>query len=277
MNLVGILNITPDSFSDGGEYDSLEKIIIQVKKLIADGAAVIDIGAESTRPGAVPIDTSEEWSRLQGFLPEIISVCQAENILTSIDTRHALTAQKALKLGVDWINDVTGFNADMIDAIRESGCKLVVMHNLGVPVGKLIPADQDPVAVVMEWAENKISALLAAGINKDRIIFDPGIGFGKNAAQSLEIINRIGELKKLDVPIYTGHSRKSFIGLGKDASIAEKDAHTLEYSQEMVANGVGYLRVHNVGLHKHLTVYKTPINIIEKNNGIHAALAKTAR
>lgn len=238
---VGILNVTPDSFSDGGKYTTIESALLHAKKLIEDGASIIDIGAESTRPNAIPINNIEEWQRLESILPAVIRFCHANNVLVSLDTRHAESAKKAIALGIDWINDVCGFDdIAMITAAKDSNCKLVVMHSLGVPSdkNKILSLDVDVIEYLSHWAENKIAQLAAAGILKERLILDPGVGFGKNAKQSWQIINRIDELQKFGVPIFIGHSRKSFLGDG------DRDTATIEVSRALVAKGVDYLRVH---------------------------------
>jgi dihydropteroate synthase len=244
--LIGILNLTPDSFSDGGKYNAIETALNQTQKLIDDGASVIDIGAESTRPNATPINAAEEWLRLEKILPEIIRLCHQNKILSSLDTRHAASAKKAIALDIDWINDVSGFeSAAMIDAVKDSNVSLVFMHNLGVPAdkNKTLPADADVIETLLHWAKNKITQLTNAGIAQNRLIFDAGIGFGKNAEQSWQIINNIAKLKTLPVPILIGHSRKSFLG------DVDKDAATIKASITMAKQGVDYLRVHDVKGH----------------------------
>jgi dihydropteroate synthase len=247
--IVAIVNITPDSFSDGGLYLHADAALVAIKQAISNGADVIDIGAESTRPGAVPISHAEEWQRLLPVL-EQFAIYPIGGII-SIDTRHAETAKKALALGVHWITDVSGFeDAAMIDTVKDTDCKLVVMHSLGVPVDKniVLPEGIDPVQHIIDWAVKRFARLEAASIARSRLIFDPGIGFGKTPSQSQEILRRVGEFSVLGVPLYIGHSRKSFL-MNAD-TIAEKDAATLEISRGLVASGVDYIRVHNVGLHK---------------------------
>jgi dihydropteroate synthase len=250
--LIGILNLTPDSFSDGGKYNGAAAVA-HVRQLIADGAAVIDIGAESTRPGAAPLSHEEEWARLDGVLQEIIVICNSYNILTSLDTRHPESAKKAISLGIDWINDVDGFNnPKMIDAVKDSDVPLVVMHSLGVPADKdkTISEDVEPVSFVMEWARGKIAELAGQGIAPERLIFDPGIGFGKTAEQSWRLMENIQAFQVLGTKILVGHSRKSCLSvLSGGDSTPERDLKTIAVSITLAANGVDYLRVHDVASH----------------------------
>ncbi len=251
MELVAILNITPDSFSDGGKYNDEASILDQTGKFIKNGAAVIDVGAESTRPGAIILSPEQEWQRLESILPQVIKIAKDNNVKVSIDTRHAASAANAIELGIDWINDVSGImSADMIAAVKNSNVQLVMMHSLSVPSDKsiLMPENVDVVAEICAWATTQISALELAGIDRSRIIFDPGLGFGKTTAQSWQLIDRIDEFKSLGQKILVGHSRKSFLG----GDLADRDARTLEVSAKLTANGVDYLRVHDIESHRKL-------------------------
>ncbi|MEZ5691462.1 MAG: dihydropteroate synthase [Rickettsiales bacterium] len=247
--LVGIINVTPDSFSDGGSSYQAEDAVSNIKKLVADGADIIDIGAESTRPNAIPIPADEEWARLE----PVLSLISGVDIKVSVDTYHPQTAKSSLNIGVGWINDVSGLaNIEMVDVVKDSDCKLVVMHSLTVPANKNVTmeVDCDPVEVVLRWAERCFSDLEAQGIKKDRIIFDPGIGFGKTAKQSYQIIEGVSNFKELGVPILVGHSRKSFMGV--KAVDGDIDDETIKISKFLIENGVDYLRVHNVKRHKEI-------------------------
>ncbi|MFO0388395.1 MAG: dihydropteroate synthase [Alphaproteobacteria bacterium] len=250
--IIAIINVTPDSFSDGGEYFSPDSAIAAIKQALNDGADAIDIGAESTRPGATPISHAEEWRRLFPVLAQLKKYPLGGII--SVDTRHPETAKKALALGAHWINDVSGFEgASMVDAVKDTNCKLVMMHSLGVPVDKhvVLLEDIDVVQYIINWAAKRFSDLETSGIARSRFIFDPGIGFGKTPAQSREILQRVNEFSVLGVPLFIGHSRKSFLML-EASNNAEKDVATLEISRELVSEGVAYLRVHNVALHKNM-------------------------
>lgn len=245
IKLVGILNVTPDSFSDGGEYWRPNDALAAIERLVADGADVIDIGAESTRPGATPITHEEEWRRLAPVLTHLI---QYTGVEYSIDTCHPETARKALEHGVHWINDVSGLTHDMASAVRQSSCKLVVMHSLSVPADITIVMDAslDAISEVFSFAQMRLQELENYGIARDRLIFDPGIGFGKTPAQSWALVHGIEHFLTLGVPLMVGHSRKSFLG----GDLVERDAKTLEVSQTLVENGVKYLRVHDVASHR---------------------------
>lgn len=262
IKLVGILNVTPDSFSDGGAFVDAAAAIAHAEALIADGAGVLDVGAESTRPNAQALSAEEEWTRLAVVIPDVVARAHAAGVAVSVDTRHAAVAQAALALGVDWLNDVTGFaDAAMRAVAARSAARLVVMHSLSVPVDpkETLPEYLDPVAEVLAWGAARIAELEAAGIARERIIFDPGIGFGKTAAQSLEIIRRAGELKALGVPLLVGHSRKSCLTLmaGTEKPAAERDPETLVLSEYMCGVGVEFLRVHNVQMHREMIARTT--------------------
>jgi dihydropteroate synthase len=261
--LVGILNVTPDSFSDGGLCGDNAAIMQAARNLIKDGASIIDIGAESTRPGAVPLTFDEEWARLDVVLPQICNLAKENCVLTSIDTRHVKTARKAIECGIDWINDVSGAaDVEMLEILRGWQGRVVIMHNLGIPADKNITINHNvnPVDEVMGWLSARIELLEKSGINQERIIIDPGIGFGKTAQQSWQLIENITELQSLGAEILVGHSRKSFLsypfknfGIKKtfnsESEIQDKDEATLEVSLKLAESGVNYLRVHNVALH----------------------------
>ncbi len=243
--IAGILNVTPDSFSDGGEYFAPEMAVEQARRMLADGADIIDIGAESTRPGASSLTHDEEWERLQ---PVLEALC-GENIKISIDTRHPQTAEKSLKYGIEWINDVSGFdNPAMVEVAKNCDAKLVIMHNLGIPADpkNIIDDKLDVIDEVYHWAEDRIKSLSEQGISNNRIIFDPGIGFGKDAEQSLNLLKNISHFKKLGVEIMVGHSRKSFLTGFTDKPAAGRDFETAIISAYLAQQKVDFLRVHNV-------------------------------
>ncbi len=246
---VAVLNITPDSFSDGGRFETPEAALQRVTTLIEQGAGVIDIGAQSTRPNAQMIDAQTEWQRLEPLLADAIALCHARGVLASIDTIHPQNAAHAVALGVDWVNDVNGFaDADMVAAVKDSACKLVVMHSLSVPANSALhlPPECDVVKEVLAWFEVRASAM---GVDPARLIFDAGIGFGKTAQQSLQLVLRAADLKQAGVSLLIGHSRKSFLSLFTDAPSAQRDDITLAFSVMLLHAGVDYLRVHNVARH----------------------------
>lgn len=251
--LVAVLNITPDSFTDGGSFVDEQNAIEQTKLLIKQGADVIDIGAESTRPNATELNHDQEWQRLQNILPEIINLTKQHKTLSSIDTRHAQTAKKAIKLGIDIINDVNSLNdKQMISTIVNSNVDVVFMHSLTIPADKniLMPPNVDVVDELLRWAENKIKLLNKEGIVTNRLIFDPGIGFGKSAKQSMQIIQEIDRFNRLDCKIFVGHSRKSFLELINKTEASQRDIETVATSMFLINKKVDFLRVHNVDMHK---------------------------
>lgn len=255
---VAVVNLTPDSFSDGAQLQNVDAALEYCSKAIEAGASVIDVGAESTRPGSKELSSQEEWSRLECFLPEIIKhVKQVErDVLISVDTRNAATAEKAVSLGVDWINDVCGFSSeDMLSLAAAAETDLVVMHSLSIPpsAGKILHQGTDPLQQLLEWAENKIEHLESRGIDRQRIIIDPGIGFGKSPEQNLAILKNAFRLHQLSVRILIGHSRKSFLKLFTDAEAAERDPETAAISSCLAGQGIDYLRVHNVALNSKVT------------------------
>lgn len=247
VKLAAIVNLTPDSFSDGGKFAEAEEALAAIEGFIADGAAVIDIGAESTRPGATPVSPEEEWQRLEPVL-SLLHRVRKPGVAFSVDTRHGRTARRALAAGADWINDVTGFSShDMVQAVKDSDCTLVMMHSLGAPADKSVtlPEGIDVVEALLAWARARVALLEEQGIDKNCIVFDPGLGFGKTPAQSHAIVRGIAQFKALGLPVLVGHSRKSF--LGGDA--ANRDGATLAMSLILAGQGVDYLRVHDVRAH----------------------------
>lgn len=247
--LVAIVNVTPDSFSDGGANFSPLAALKAVEKHIEAGAGVVDIGAESTRPGAEMVSPDEEWNRLEPVVMHLAGAVQGR-AKVSIDTRHAQTAREALAYGVAWVNDVSGFgDPDMVEAVAGSDCKLVVMHSLTVPANPAVVLDEgrDAVAEVLEWGERRIAALWAQGIARERVIFDPGVGFGKTAEQSVALLKGIVAFRALGVKLFVGHSRKSFLSAWSGEK--DRDKATLEVSRYLIGQGVEYLRVHDVKAH----------------------------
>lgn len=250
-SLVGIINVTPDSFSDGGLHNSPDAALDQARRMVKEGASVIDIGAESTRPGAKTISPEEEWKRLG---PVLEKLRESElNAWISVDTRNPETAAKALLAGIDWLNDPSGLaNPKMLEEARKSAVNVVIMHNLGIPAdpNKVMPEKEDIIVSIVSWAAMKIDELTKQGIGMDRIIFDPGIGFGKTAEQSYTIIENIEAFKKLGVRLMVGHSRKSFLKAFTDEPAHERDEITAKFSSWLANLDVDYLRVHDIKTNK---------------------------
>lgn len=246
--LVGIVNITPDSFSDGGNYLKSDAAIKKITELVEEGAEIIDLGAESTGPKAKSIHPTEEWQRLEPVLTNIMQQ-KSGLIITpkiSLDTRNAYVAEKGLAMGIDWINDVTGLtDAKMRATVAHKPCDIVFMHHLGIPVSvtKLIPLNEDPVAHVYQWAEKR---MLELDIPPERLIFDVGIGYGKTKEQSLLLIKNMAVFKKLGVRLFVGHSRKSFLSYFTHEPASLRDIETTAMSLYLSDQKIDYLRVHNV-------------------------------
>ncbi|WP_108661624.1 dihydropteroate synthase [Acuticoccus kandeliae] len=259
--LVGILNITPDSFAEAAPRVAADAVLAHAERLIADGADVIDVGAESTRPNGVALSPEAEWERLAPTLDAIVRMAGSAGIPVSLDTRHAGTAARALDLGVDWINDVTGFaDPAMRAVVARHTCPLVLMHSLTVPVDpkiKLPPGD--PFPPILAFFRDRLDTLAREGIAAGRVILDPGLGFGPSPDQAIAIVARVGEFRALGCPILVGHSRKSFLTLFTDRPAPERDDVTLALSAFLFAANVDYLRVHDIARHKALRDRLSPL------------------
>lgn len=254
--IVGILNVTPDSFSDGGKFNSLDAAILQLKKMLEEGADVIDIGAESTRPGSLPIMAEEEWCRLEKILPAVIFEVKNFNekfgkkIQTSIDSYHFETIKKSHELGVEIINDVSGLvDEKIVEFIAAKSITTILMHNLAIQSNPelIVNPHLNVTKEILTWAREKISTLEKKGVKKSQLIFDVGIGFGKNAQQSIRVLKNIDAYRALGLPLYVGHSKKSFLdALEIPGDRAEK---TLQVSKFLMEKNVEFLRVHDVLVH----------------------------
>lgn len=252
-SLVGTLNITPDSFSDGNRFVGIDQAIQQAMLLVNSGASILDIGAESTSPAATAITPEIEWQRLQ---PVLEAVCQVKTTCLippkiSIDTRHASTAEKALQYPIDWINDVSGLDDPaMQQLIKASDVDCVIMHHIKLPEDRayVLPRDQDPVKLVHAWGKQRLQALEKAGIDRKRLIFDVGIGFGKMAEQSFALLKNIAEFSSYGTRLLVGHSRKSLFNLQTARPSHERDIETTAVSLMLANQPIDYLRVHNVDM-----------------------------
>ncbi|MBA3661360.1 MAG: dihydropteroate synthase [Gammaproteobacteria bacterium] len=247
--LMGILNVTPDSFSDGGQFVQVDVAVQHALELVKAGAEIIDIGAESTSPRAQALTAQEEWTRLEPVLKAIALIKKDFLLppLISIDTRHAEVAEKALAYSIDWINDVSGLDhVRMREIVREAKITCVIMHHLMLPERRdcVLPRDQDPIQALLAWGQQRLALLLEFGLTQDQLIFDPGIGFGKMAEQSLEVIKHIPAFKQLGTKILIGHSRKTFLSLFSKEPFANRDIETATLSLYLAQQGVDYLRIH---------------------------------
>lgn len=252
--LVGILNITPDSFSDGGLHFNPKEAIDQAEAFIKQGVRILDVGAESTRPQATPLSPQTEWKRIERVLKPLITLCATAgpHLKLSIDTRHPEVASQAIQAGAHWINDVSGFeNSEMRRIAAESEVDLVIMHSLGVPPKKSVtlPLDQNPTEQLLQWAEKRIKELEAMGIARSRMIFDPGFGFGKTLDQTWTILREITRFRELGVRILVGHSRKSFFSQSPLLSPLDRDLETVALSLDLAQKSIDFLRIHNSETH----------------------------
>jgi 2-amino-4-hydroxy-6-hydroxymethyldihydropteridine diphosphokinase/dihydropteroate synthase len=250
---MGIVNVTPDSFSDGGLFETWPAVEAQVDALVAAGASFVDVGAESTRPGATPLNPEQEWERLERVLGPLIDKHASSSLRPrfSLDTYHPATARRALALGVDMINDVGGLaSPEMLELAATSDRDWIAMHNLGLPAdrARTLPVDRDPVAEVERWLEQRLDEWQRAGLDLGRIVFDPGIGFGKNPLQSLRLLRGIDRFERYGLRILVGHSRKSFMH-GLTANPADRDLFTIGASLRLCSRSVEILRVHDVAAH----------------------------
>ena len=243
--IMGIVNVTPDSFSDGGEYFDTEAAVARGVELAAQGAAIIDVGGESTRPGSDPVDPETEWERIGG----VIAALAERELCVSVDTRHAEVAARALEAGASIINDVSGFrDPAMVAVAQRSGCGCVVMHMAGEPkTMQENPTYTDVVAEVRDYLRDRAAALEAAGIDHSRICIDPGPGFGKTPKQTIELMRNLHELVHLGYPVMVAASRKSYVGYAyKVDAPHERDVASAAEALLACELGASVVRTHNV-------------------------------
>ena len=249
--IMGILNLTPDSFSDGGKYNNFENAIKHLNQLIEDGADIIDIGAESTKPYSNGVEPEKQ---LEQLIP-ILKYIQENNIKTpiSIDTRSSKVAQECIKLGAKIINDVSGleFDSQMAETLANNpDIKIIIQHSKGTPDAMQDnPTYENLMDEIYISLKEKVDFAISKGIKKENIIIDAGIGFGKSKEHNFEIIKRWKEFKTLDCPVMLGLSRKSLLGLS-EATNEEKDIYTLALNSILINENIDFIRVHNVKLHK---------------------------
>ena len=246
MQIMGIVNVTPDSFSDGGRWQAEDALAARIDQLLAEGADLIDIGGESTRPFAQPVGEAEELARV---LPAVRAVRGRSTVPVSVDTTKATVARAALEEGADLINDVSALRHDpaMVTVVRDSGCRVVIMHRLGTPGDmQLAPHYEDVVAEINRFLAGRIAWLEEQGVDRSRVIVDPGLGFGKTLAHNLDILRKVESFKQHGCPLLIGHSRKSFLGRLLDLEVDERDPATAVVSALLTGRGVDILRVHDV-------------------------------
>jgi dihydropteroate synthase len=246
--VMGVLNVTPDSFSDGGRFFKYDRALKQAEQMINDGAAIIDIGGESSRPGAQKVSTEEEIDRI---MPIIEKVKDEFAVVVSVDTYKERVARTAvLEAGADMVNDISAlrFSDNMADTIAQLEVPVVLMHIKGTPENmQKNPSYQDLIPELKQYFHTQIDYALSKGIKKEKIIIDPGIGFGKRVEDNIEIIKRLEEFKEFELPILMGISRKSFLGIISDEPIpGEREAETICANIIAILNGAAIIRVHNV-------------------------------
>lgn len=243
---MGVVNVTPDSFSDGGRFAEAPAALAQAQRLVAEGADLLDLGGESTRPGAADVPAQEEIRRVVPVVAGLRSMgC---TVPISVDTRKADVARAALDAGADLVNDVSGLgDPAMAGLLRDRGCPVVLMHTRGTPADMARRAVYgDVVDDVKRELEETLARAVRAGVREEAIVLDPGIGFAKDARQSVALLARIGELRALGRPILVGPSRKSFIGQITGAPTPDRLPGTLAALTACVLAGVQFLRVHDV-------------------------------
>lgn len=243
--LVGILNVTPDSFSDGGEYSDPDTATSHGVEMMEQGALLIDVGGESTRPGAQPVSEAEEMRRLMPAVEGLV----AAGVRVSVDTYKPGVARAALSAGAVVINDVTGFQDDaMVEAVADSDCGVVIMHMRGTPVDmQADPRYDDVVGEVEEYLLKQVGRLHDGGVTRERIVIDPGIGFGKTAAHNLTLLANLDRLAGHGLGVMVGTSRKRFLGeLAEDDTPQGRDGATAVTTALAFARGARLFRVHNV-------------------------------
>ena len=246
-HIMGILNATPDSFSDGGRYADAEQALTHARDMAAEGADIIDIGGESTRPGAAPLAEEEELRRI---IPLIERLASELAVPISVDTYKSSVAKKAIKAGASIVNDIGGlrFSRDMANVAAESGVAVVIMHIKGTPRDmQQSPVYDDVVGEVMAYLEEGIEIALKAGVDREKILIDPGIGFGKTLEHNLIILNRLEEFRALGRPVLLGPSRKKFIGTVLGVPVPEQRVDGTAATVALgIEHGARVLRVHDV-------------------------------
>jgi len=248
FRIMGVLNVTPDSFSDGGRFLDVEAAIAHGRELEAQGADIVDVGGESTRPGAQPVAAEEEGARVEPVIAGLVAAGMRAQI--SIDTTKLVVAEAAVAAGATYVNDVTAFRADpeLAGLVADRGLDCCLMHMRGEPrTMQRDPVYDDVVSDVKAFLEERLAAAVAAGVPEERIQLDPGIGFGKTPAHNLELLRRLGELAALGRPLVIGTSRKSFLGAVTGREVADRLPGTIATNVLALERGASVFRVHDVG------------------------------
>jgi len=245
--LMGIVNVTPDSFFDGGRFCDPQRAVAHALRLVEEGADLLDIGAESTRPGALPVDEQEERRRL---VPVVAAVAKAVSVPISVDTSKAEVAKAAIDAGAIMVNDVTALRGDsaMVGVVAQAGVALVLMHMQGTPdIMQHAPRYDDVVGEVAQFLAERVRYAIDQGVARDRIVVDPGIGFGKTLGHNLDLLANLHVFAELGYPLLVGPSRKGFIGQLTDQSVEARGWGTAGVVALAVEQGANILRVHDVG------------------------------
>ena len=246
--VMGVLNVTPDSFADGGTYLDLRDATDRVRLMLGEGADIVDIGGESTRPGATPTAEADELARVIPLLEKIHVSCDARGVPISVDTRKPAVMRAAIAAGASMINDINALRASgAIDAVSEGGAAVCLMHMQGEPATMQHSATYvDVVADVAAFLAERAAACVAAGIGRDRIVLDPGFGFGKTVEHNLALLRRLAEIAALGYPLLAGLSRKSTIGVLTGRDVDDRMAGSVAAALAAVARGAAIVRVHDV-------------------------------
>lgn len=248
--LMGVLNVTPDSFSDGGQFNTLDSALTQAHKMVADGADFLDIGGQSTRPNAEDVTLDEELDRVIPVIEALRQHDAFSQVPISVDTTRSQVANAAIAAGADLINDISGatFDAAMLSTVAKLGVPIVLMHIRGTPKTMQTLTDyEDLIGEMLQFLEARLQAAIAAGIDRSQIIIDPGIGFAKKAAQNLEILRQLPAFRALGCPILVGVSRKSFIGqILNEPDPQSRVWGTAAACVSAIVGGTDILRVHDV-------------------------------
>jgi dihydropteroate synthase len=245
--IMGILNVTPDSFSDGGTYEDTGAAVAQAARLAAEGASIVDVGGESTRPGAGPVPAEAELRRVLPVIEGIDAL--GLDVRISVDTMKLEVAEAAVAAGATYVNDVTAFrhDPDMAALVADRGLDCCLMHMLGEPrTMQQEPRYEDVVDDVRAFLEERLAAAVAAGVPEERVQLDPGIGFGKTVEHNLELLRRLGELQAIGRPLVIGTSRKTFLGRITGREVAERVHATVATTVLAYERGARVFRVHDV-------------------------------
>lgn len=244
-HVMGILNVTPDSFSDGGHFSDLESAMQQAREMVASGAAIIDVGGESTRPGATPVSEQEELDRV---MPVVERLIHEVDVIVSVDTSSPRVMKETAVAGVHLINDVRALQRDgAIQAAAQTGLPVCLMHMQGKPIDmQQKPVYRDVIDEVSEFLMGRVQACVAHGIETERILLDPGFGFGKTVDHNLRLLNKLSMLAKFNLPLLVGMSRKSMIDHVLDRSVEQRLPASIALAAAAVVRGAWIIRVHDV-------------------------------